>query len=167
MIDPKQVRERAQQLYADIKKRSKPKLWKSGHKKNRVRLPEVPVPYTSDEFASWLLTTIGCTCFLCPYCNAPLDVLSMTLDHNIPLRPGGNEFPNLVACCADCNTLKGKVTGKGYMLFRELMRELQPADEADILKRLRSGAMGMRLSQQMRAQKGKQQPSLVTSDEPF
>jgi 5-methylcytosine-specific restriction endonuclease McrA len=169
MIEPKQVRVRASKLFYDISRRSEPKLWKSGRMKGRVRWPGMPVPYTSDEFATWLLTEIGCSAFLCPYCSCPLDVLSMTLDHGIPVHAGGgNEFTNLVPCCRDDNELKGGMTGKGYMLFRKLLRELPPADEADVLKRLRYGLNGMRASQQLRAQRAKKnQPSLVTSDEPF
>jgi 5-methylcytosine-specific restriction endonuclease McrA len=170
VIEPKQVRQRASKLYYDIKRRSEPKLWKNGRLKGRTRWAGVPVPYSSEAFATWLLTEIGCNAFLCPYCKAPIDVLSMTLDHDVALHSGGtNEFNNLVACCADCNTLKGKLTGDQYRDFRALLRlNLDPAAEAEILQRLRSGAMGMRLSQQMRAQKAnKLQPSLATSDEPF
>jgi hypothetical protein len=165
MIEPKQVRERASKLFYDIKRRSAPTYWKSGRMKGRVNKPEVPVPYTSDEFAAWLLTTIGCNAFLCPYCNAPLDVLSMTLDHNVPLRPGGNELPNLVACCADCNTLKGKMIGKDYLQFRRLMRELSAPAEANVLARLRAGALGQRLLWEKQGKK--KQPSVVMADEPF
>jgi 5-methylcytosine-specific restriction endonuclease McrA len=169
MIEPKQVRERAQKLYSDIKRRSQPKLWKAGRMAGRVRWPGVDVPYTSDEFATWLLTEVGCNAFLCPYCSAPLDVLSMTLDHDFPLACGGsNETRNLVPCCRDCNELKGKMTGKEYMLFRDLMRKLSPAAEGDVLQRLRFGLNGMRASQRSHAEKKRKlQPSLVTSDEPF
>jgi hypothetical protein len=60
------------------------------------------------------------------------------------------------------------MTGNEYRLFRKLMQQLPPAAESDVLQRLRSGAMGMRLSQQMRAQKaGKHKPSLAMSDEQF
>lgn len=168
MIEPRDVTKRASKLFYDIKRRSEPKYWKNGRLAGRVRHPGVPVPYMSESFASWLLAKIGCNAFLCPYCNAPLDVFSMTLDHDVPLGAGGtNETDNLVPCCSDCNTLKGKMTGEQYLLFRRLMRQLHPAAEADVLQRLRSGAMGMRLSQQMRAQKSKQKPSVVMADEPF
>jgi hypothetical protein len=91
----------------------------------------------------------------------------MTLDHDIPLHGGGtNEFPNLVPCCADCNTIKGKLTGAQYLLFRKLLRQLPPKAEADILQRLRSGAMGMRLSQELRASK-KKPPMVRAIEEAF
>lgn len=170
MIEIRQVTGRARQLYSDIKKRSEPTFWKNGRLKGRMRWAGVTVPYTSDEFAAWLLATIGCSAFLCPYCNAPLDALSMTLDHDYPLHGGGdNSFGNLVPCCSDCNTLKGKMPGAQYMLFRKLLRQLSPAAEADVLQRLRSGAKGMRLAQQLRAgQIEKSKPALVASvEEPF
>lgn len=169
MIEPKQVRERALQLYRDIKKRSEPSYWKNGRLAGRMRWGGVPVPYTRDDFATWLLTTIGCNAFLCPYCNAPLDVLSMTLDHNVALKANGtNEFNNLVACCADCNNIKGKMTGDDYLMLRKLLRTLAPPAEAEVLRRLRTGAMAQRMAQELAAQKAaKHKPSLVTSDEPF
>jgi 5-methylcytosine-specific restriction endonuclease McrA len=170
MIEPKQVRVRASKLFYDITRRSEPKLWKSGRMKGRVRWPGMPVPYTSDEFATWLLTEIGCSAFLCPYCNAPLDVLSMTLDHDFPLKCGGsNEFRNLVPCCRDCNELKGKMTGKEYMLFRDLMRKMSPAAEGDVLQRLRFGLNGMRASQRSHAEKHAKQksPTVQAIEEAF
>lgn len=166
MIEPKQVRERASKLYYDIKRRGEPKLWKNGPKTGMVRMPAIPVPYSSDEFAAWLLVKIGCNAFLCPYCNAPLDVLSMTLDHGIPVAlGGGNELPNLIPCCADCNTLKHKLTGPEYLELRRKLRELPPNIEANVLSRLRAGALGQTMLWQKFAKKSK--PSLVTSDETF
>lgn len=169
MIEPKQIIKCARTLYGHIKERSAPTYWKSGRMKGRMKWPGVEVPYTSDEFATWLLTTVGCQAFLCPYCNAPLDVLSMTMDHDRPLKGGGtNEFGNLVPCCADCNTLKGKMNSANYLKFRLLLRELDPFAEADVLQRLRSGAMGMRLSQQMRAEQARKNgPALVAVEDDF
>jgi 5-methylcytosine-specific restriction endonuclease McrA len=166
VIEPKQVRERASKLYYDIKRRSEPKLWKTGRLRGRTRWAGVPVPYSSDDFAAWLMQTIGCNAFPCPYCGAPLDVLSMVLDHDVPLHSGGtNEFSNLVPTCRDDNELKGSMTGADYRIFRRLIRQLSPPGEADVVKRLRFGLHGMRLSQQMRAQKSKQKPLMV--EEPF
>lgn len=168
MIELRQVRERASKLYYDIKKRSEPRLGKSGRREGKIIRPAIPVPYSSEQFATWLLQTVGCNAFLCPYCNAPLDVLSMTLDHGIPIAMGGgNDFPNLVPCCADCNTLKGKLTGDQYRDFRSIMRaNMDPAAEAEILARLRAGALGQRLLWQKSAEK-KSKSSVVTIDEPF
>ncbi len=171
MIDPKQVISRARTLYSDVKKRSAPTYWKTGRFKGRVRWAGVPVPYSSDEFAAWLLKSVGCQAFLCPYCQAPLDALSMTLDHGTPLHGGGtNDFDNLVPSCSDCNNVKGKLDYASYLLFRKLLRQLPPPAEADVLRRLRSGAMGMRLSQQMRAAKSgssRKPAAAMADDEPF
>ena len=158
MIEPKQVTERARKLYSDIKKRSAPTYWKSGRKKGRMLWPGMPLPYSSDEFADWLMREIGCNAFLCPYCNAPLDVLSMTLDHDVPLKSGGsNDFGNLVPCCADCNGLKHRLTGGEYLLVRGTLRTLPPHVEGNLLMRLRAGALGQRIIAQKAAKKGQQQ----------
>jgi 5-methylcytosine-specific restriction endonuclease McrA len=163
MIEPKQVRERASKLFYDIKRRSAPKLWKAGKRAGRVRWHGVPVPYTSDEFATWLLDKIGCNAFLCPYCNAPLDVLSMTLDHDFPLAAGGdNSFGNLVPCCSDCNGLKHTLTGDEYLMLRKALRNLPPKIEANVLARLRAGALGQRMLWQQSAKK----PAALV-EEPF
>lgn len=112
--------------------------------------------YSSDDFATWLLETIGCNAFLCPYCKAPLDALSMTLDHDIALHSGGdNEKANLVFCCADCNTIKGKLPGKLYLAFREMLRALGPIVEAEILARLRVAEKGKKAIQQAAAEHAK------------
>lgn len=166
MIEPRHVRERASKLFYDIKRRSEPRLWKSGPRVGKIIRPAIPVPYSSEAFATWLLETVGCRAFLCPYCNAPLDVFTMTLDHGIPISIGGtNEFDNLVPCCADCNKLKHSLTGEQYLELRRKLRELHPAIEANVLARLRAAALGQTLLWQKNAKKP--QPSLVTSDETF
>lgn len=169
MIEPRQVRERASKLFYDIKRRSAPKFWKKGRHAGKVRSHGMPVPYTSDEFANWLLQAYGCNCFLCPYCNAPIDVLTMTLDHVIALEAGGgNEFENLAGCCSDCNVIKGKLSGEQYCKFRLLLRQLHPAAEADILQRMRSAGLGMKLARQLRAgQLAKQKPIAAQEEEVF
>jgi 5-methylcytosine-specific restriction endonuclease McrA len=165
VIEPKQVRERASKLYYDIKRRSAPTYWKNGRMAGRMKWPGAPVPYSSETFATWLLTEIGCNAFLCPYCNAPLDVLSMTLDHSTPLAIGGdNEFSNLIPCCGDCNGLKHKLTGQEYLALRLALRTLPPNVEANVLARLRAGALGQRL---LWEKQSKKKPALVTSEEPF
>lgn len=156
MIEPRQVRERASKLFYDIKRRSQPKVWQSGRLKGRVRWPGVPVPYSSEEFAAWMMDRFGCNAFLCTYCPEPIDALSMALDHDVPLAYGGtNEFSNLLPACRDDNELKGAMTGTDYLLFRRMLRDMTPAGEADVKKRLRYGLTGMRMSQQLRAKKNK------------
>lgn len=176
MIDPKQLRDRATQLYSDLKKRSRPTYWQSGPRQGKILWPGEDVPYSSEEFAAWLLKAVGYNAFPCPYCNAPLDVLSMVLDHDVALKKGGtNEFSNFKPCCRDCNELKGAMTAKDYVLFRAMLRQLSPAGESDLLKRLRFGLTGMRMSQQANAEKksagskrpAKRRPALAKSAEPF
>ena len=47
--------------------------------------------------------------YTCVYCQRKQTAL--TIDHVIPVSRGGpNDFENCVACCKDCNTLKGART---------------------------------------------------------
>jgi hypothetical protein len=46
--------------------------------------------------------------YACTYCNADLTYNNMTIDHVVPrCQGGGDEYTNLVACCASCNSSKG------------------------------------------------------------
>lgn len=169
MIEPRQIRDVATTMLKHLRERSKPTYGKNGRMRGKLVKCEVPVPFDLDLLYAWLIAKYGPNAFLCPYCNAPLDVLSATLDHDIPLRPGGNELTNLLLCCADCNGLKHKLTAAEYLEFRRKMRELPAHVEANILQRLRNGAMGMRMAQQLRAGKiGPTQPALpAPQEEPF
>ena len=47
----------------------------------------------------------------CFYCGKHLTETNRTIDHIIPIKQGGKENnENLVACCKECNTLKGNLT---------------------------------------------------------
>lgn len=47
----------------------------------------------------------------CYYCGKHLNDDNFTIDHIIPIKQGGTDGEsNLVACCKDCNTLKGNLT---------------------------------------------------------
>ncbi len=58
--------------------------------------------------------------FRCHYCQEPLNIDSMTIDHKTPKAlSGGNELENLVASCINCNQLKGAIP---YEVFMEAMQ---------------------------------------------
>ena len=48
--------------------------------------------------------------FKCRYCGRSSDEVELTIDHVIPKFEGGTDAMfNLVACCRDCNSGKGKI----------------------------------------------------------
>lgn len=58
----------------------------------------------------------------CFYCRRWLRARTRVLDHVVPReKGGGNCYRNVVACCAECNTDKGKQAGGE--LLRKLYRE--------------------------------------------
>lgn len=73
----------------------------------------------------------------CFYCGKHLNDENFTIDHVIPLKQGGSdELTNLVACCNECNTLKGNLTVP--QLIIELDKQLKfcksnPVREARIV----------------------------------
>ena len=73
----------------------------------------------------------------CFYCGKHLNDENFTIDHIIPVKQGGgDDLSNLVQCCKDCNTLKGKLTVP--QLLVELDKQLKfcksdPVREARIV----------------------------------
>ena len=58
--------------------------------------------------------------FRCHYCQDPLNMDDMTIDHKTPkAHKGGNEYSNLVASCIECNQMKGAIP---YDVFMEAMQ---------------------------------------------
>jgi 5-methylcytosine-specific restriction endonuclease McrA len=58
----------------------------------------------------------------CQYCGSVLPASELTLDHVIPRSRGGlSTWENLVACCHECNRLKGNrlLSEAGMKLLRE------------------------------------------------
>ena len=54
------------------------------------------------------LYVLGRDGYQCRYCGCPLTIDSANLDHVQPFKHGGETLvSNLVACCQDCNRLKG------------------------------------------------------------
>lgn len=122
------------------------------------------LPFGCEQFRHWVEQQIGAGCVLCPYCRAPVDYVNFTVDHQTPCaRGGGLDFDNLEVICADCNNAKGNLTADEFTKLREHLRILGPAAEADITRRLKSGAMGMRMRWFDRNKKAK--PQLAA--EPF
>jgi 5-methylcytosine-specific restriction endonuclease McrA len=160
MIDQSQFNKRTGVIYQSMKNRFRERLWKSGRRAGMVRTPGRDLPFSVDEFRQWARMRIGLTVVLCPYCSAPIDALSFSTDHDVPIKRGGSlELSNLVACCTDCNTLKGELCSTEFRVFLDVMRNFPVPARNDIFKRLRSGAMGARLRHF--SSKPKQSPAAV------
>lgn len=114
---------RGTKLFANLRDRWKARLQKSAPKGVVLNLqPDQILPFTRNEFLSWLWKEIGLQAILCPYCHAPIDVLSMQLDHKTPLnRGGGPHLDNLACICSPCNGSKSDFTHEEYSLLVEFM----------------------------------------------
>jgi hypothetical protein len=145
MISQSQFMQRTGVLYDSMCKRFRAKHWKSGKRAGSVRDPGREVPFTKEQFRSWAMQEVGYQAKPCPYCSRPIDVLNMSPDHRIPVSRGGSlALSNLDAICADCNRLKGALTGKEFGAFLDGMRTFPVDAQRDIFKRMRAGAMGLR-----------------------
>lgn len=110
------------------------------------------VPFTQEQFASWVLMSLGGSperIVQCAYCNRWLSAATFVVDHRIPMGwpwLGSASLHNLALSCASCNQRKGCISDVG---FRQLMdwtsAHLDPRDIADIFRRLESGGKAIRL----------------------
>jgi 5-methylcytosine-specific restriction endonuclease McrA len=125
MIDMEMYKKRVATLYADERTRWRKQLQKSVPKNIKLDLrPNQILPFTQQEFGKWMWQTqIQLNAILCHYCSAPIDILSLQLDHKTPLRKGGGpELANKQCICARCNRTKGQFTHEKYLLIVEFMR---------------------------------------------
>ena len=125
MIDLKHYQKRVAQLYNDERKWWRKELEKQATKAGfvlDVALDEI-LPYTQAQFGKWLWTKIQLGVILCPYCGAPIDILSMELDHKTPKRRhGGPELSNKQVICRKCNGSKGDFTHEEYVEIVNFMQ---------------------------------------------
>lgn len=117
MIDLKHYQKRVAQLYNHDRERWRKVLQKGVPKGVLLDIaPADVLPYTQAQFGKWLWTQIQFGAILCPYCGAPIDILSMELDHKTPLRRhGGPELSNKQVICRKCNGSKGDFTHEEYV----------------------------------------------------
>lgn len=122
---------------------ARPKLWKSGKRAGVIRKQALPVLFDRRALEQWLWKIVGLNARGCPYCNAPIDILSLTLDHVIP-RAAGGEFAldNMQVICKDCNAMKGDLSDAAFRQLLALARTLSPYDQAKLLGRLKAAHHG-------------------------
>lgn len=153
--------------YQRMRQRAKPKLWQTGRKKDRVRVPGIEkLPFTRDELFVHVYRLIGPGVVQCPYCveiGRParlIDLTNCVLDHKEPLARVGLvcwRLENIVPVCGDCNNCKGSMS---YDLFIALMQEMEKwpdqPDRTYLYMCLRSHGVTQRLRY---APKGKALPA--------
>ena len=63
---------------------------------------------------------------ICVYCQKPLDIKTVTIDHTIPKSKGGsNDLSNLAASCKDCNSKK-----QDFLPLNFIMKRIEDEDFA-------------------------------------
>lgn len=124
MIDIEQYRKRVARLYSHDRDRWRAKLQsKAPHGVKLCIAPDQVLPYTQRDLEKWMWSQIQLQAILCIYCSAPIDILSLQLDHKTPLRRGGGpDLDNKQIMCARCNRSKGQFTHEEYLLIVEFMR---------------------------------------------
>lgn len=131
LLDEKALRKRITDVYRQMGIRARPRYWKSGKRRGRVRIPGIDkLPFTRDQLWLHMLNQVGIGGAICPYCSAtsrripnPITLADCVLDHKVPIRHGGRwTLDNLVCVCADCNNLKGHLS---YPFFVGVMCMLE------------------------------------------
>lgn len=131
----------------DMKNHLKAKVWHTGKRAGQIRVPARELPFTLDEFRAWAKNKIGLGAVKCFYCPRPIDILHFEPDHYWPLSLDGSlGLENLVPACDDCNRLKGEMPPDDFIALMDFAEhKISMIGYADLTKRLKAGAMGIRL----------------------
>jgi hypothetical protein len=145
MIDLEQFKKRGKALWESQVSQAAARYWKNGKRKGTVRVPARQIEYTKVDLLRWLWRNVGLNAVPCHYCNAPVDILSLTLDHAIPKEAGGRfAIENMRVCCVKCNQRKGEMTAEGYKAILLFRFELSSYDQGVLLNRLAAAHHGSR-----------------------
>jgi 5-methylcytosine-specific restriction endonuclease McrA len=125
MLSMSDYKKKVATLYSNDRARWRKVLEKGAPKGVKLDIPAAEVlPYTQAQFGKWLWSQIQLQVILCPYCHAPIDILSMELDHKVPLRRGGDmSFENRECICRRCNQCKGELTADEFRLLVTFMEK--------------------------------------------
>lgn len=128
-----------------------------------LRVPGRELPFTLKDLRAWLIEKSGDPLGLdadkliwaCAYCSRLLPLENVELDHIEPVKRGGSlGLGNLAIACKICNQTKGELTAEEYQALMRGLETFPQAARNDILKRLRTAAMGARMRFHPREQKG-------------
>jgi hypothetical protein len=144
MLTVDDFKTRVKALWRSQQNMAAAKKWKTGKHAGTIRVPAAPIEFTEYQFGEWLWKKVGLNAIQCPYCNAPIDVLSLTVDHITPRSAGGHfELPNMQCICVPCNERKGNFSAQAYDAILQFMRaSLGRYDQNILLSRLKAANAG-------------------------
>jgi hypothetical protein len=166
MLDTGQFEKRSAQLFESCRARWRKQLQKGLPKGVDLDIaPDAILPFTRREFTAWLWAQMGLQAILCPYCRAPIDILSLSLDHKTPLRRGGGpELDNLQVLCHGCNGSKGEFTHEEYSALVVFMESEGAAFRKRLEGVMRNGSIGNMLRNFPRKTKKTVKPTQYVED---
>jgi 5-methylcytosine-specific restriction endonuclease McrA len=146
MMFEAEFRKRVNKTYDNMKARAKPRYWKSGKNRGKIRVPGLTsLPFSRDELWAHVTRQIPEGGALCPYCrdygrSTVITLADFVLDHHVPLKHGGSwDLSNLICVCADCNNLKGSMSYTAFIvLLRDFLPDFDPVDRKYITACLRT-----------------------------
>lgn len=170
MITQRDFNDATRRKFNDMQKRLKPRFYRTGKRAGQQRTAGCTLPFSLAEFRTWAMAHIGFQAVKCFYCPRMIDILNCELDHHIPLSCAPSmplakilALDNLRASCEECNRIKGEILPEDYPEFIACVERLSFLSRHDILKRMKAGAMGIRLGYHMHtpAENAAKRPQLV------
>lgn len=130
---------RSRTLYDGLRGRLAAKKWKTGERAGTIRKEKIEIPYTLEQFRSWLRVVLEDTP-RCDYCLVAIDILTISPDHAKPIKRGGSlNLANLRECCDVCNRTKGELLPGEFKALMKGLKTFTEHGRNDVLKRLRGG----------------------------
>jgi len=106
------------------------------------RVAPFELPFTLAEYRSWLASHFAGTTTRCFYCNWPISLETVVVDHKTPsVQCGSLHFDNMCLTCKSCNDQKGSRRAEAVILLRTLCNNstlFTPTDRDSVLGRLQS-----------------------------
>lgn len=117
------------------------KLWKNGKRAGTIRREKRNIPFTIDDFRSWLTVVLEDHPF-CEYCGERVTIMDISPDHARPVsRNGSLGRDNLRVCCDPCNRIKGELLVGEFKALMEGLKNFTEAGRNDIIKRLKGSIL--------------------------
>jgi 5-methylcytosine-specific restriction endonuclease McrA len=111
--------------------------------RNRLIRVGQQLPFTLEQFRVWIRKQLGRDeqgLARCLYCNRPLNLRTLQIDHHIPLAQAGTlNLGNLRVICKPCNDQKGALRPQAFIALLHLVNNhslFTEIDRADCLERL-------------------------------
>jgi hypothetical protein len=124
-----------------MRSRLKEKVWKSGKRAGQVRVEKREMPFTLEQFRRWLEVTLEDEPH-CVYCGDPINIMTISPDHAVPMSRGGSlALANLRGCCGPDNATKGNLLPGEYKALIAGLKTFSEAGRNDVLRRLRGAAV--------------------------